>query len=320
MPRHRHTARHTPDIAEINDLVARLYVSTPDVAEEVRELLEEGLQRRTGAISLPPRLLDRVVSAPDERRATLRDWIVPMMGSVSDGTTPHATSAPEHGSPAHRHETPAPRRTSRHATPGAQHAPPLTTHTPHREVPVGHHAPRHISRHTSRHATLAHQEAPVAHRTPRHTSRQATPGHHQPGDRRPTPARHGAPVAHHAPRQSARIGTPGHRHGGRHGAVAPWHGRHGRHEAPVSYIYEPVYSIGEQAAVPQEVLSRLTRPIVTQTMIDSEDAACVICQEDIKVGDEVMLLPCSHWSFHAACIEPWFRRSNTCPSCRQQVR
>ncbi|KAJ6093473.1 hypothetical protein N7486_008762 [Penicillium sp. IBT 16267x] len=294
MPRHRYPVRHA-GLAEVNDLVARLYTTTPDVAEEVRELLQAGLERRDGGIYLPPRLLDRVVSGPGEHRATLRDWIIPMTQRMILGTTRHATPTPEHGGPAHRHEAPAAhhasRHTSRHGTPAHQHD------------PVAHHA----SRHASRHGTPAHQhEVPVTHHASRHTSRHATPGHRHEG-RRATPApHHEVPVTHHAPRHTSRHATPGHRHEGRHGA-------------PMTHYYEPVDSMGDQTAVPGEVLRRLTRPIVTQTMIDSEDATCVICQDDIKVGDEVMLLPCSHWSFHAACIEPWLRRTNTCPSCRRKV-
>ncbi|KAJ5541755.1 hypothetical protein N7494_006831 [Penicillium frequentans] len=328
MPHHNTPVRHA-GLAEINELVARLYMTTPDVADEVRELLQAGLQRRDGGISLPPRLLDRVVSGPGERRATLRDWIMPITQRISgSGRTRHTTPAPEHGGSAHRQETP--RRTTRHRTPANHHeAPGHHNHVPrrtsrhetptHHEAPVGHHGHRHASRHATpgrhhhgdRHVTPAPQnEAPVAHHAPRQTSRHATPGHnHRHGSRHAAPAHLEAPVAHQAPRRTSRHGTPGHHHGT----------RHARHEAAVSYIYEPVDSMGDQTAVPRDVLSQLARPIVTQSMIDFEDATCVICQDDIKVGDEVMLLPCSHWSFHAACIEPWLRRSNTCPSCRRTV-
>lgn len=143
---HRNTPIRRAGLPEINELVAQLYMTTPDVADEVRELLQAGLQRRDGGISLPPRLLDRVVSGPDEQRATLRDWIMPISQRISGaGRTRHATPVPQRGGSAHQHGTPAsqhaPRRTSRHGTP-----------VPHHEAPLNHHAPRN----TSRNATAGH--------------------------------------------------------------------------------------------------------------------------------------------------------------------
>ena len=46
---------------------------------------------------------------------------------------------------------------------------------------------------------------------------------------------------------------------------------------------------------------------------------CVICTEDIKEGDEIMILKCpaKHF-FHGNCIKEWLLVKTTCPMCRSQ--
>ena len=46
---------------------------------------------------------------------------------------------------------------------------------------------------------------------------------------------------------------------------------------------------------------------------------CVICTEDIKKGDEIMILKCpgKHF-FHAECIKSWLIVKTTCPMCRSE--
>ena len=46
---------------------------------------------------------------------------------------------------------------------------------------------------------------------------------------------------------------------------------------------------------------------------------CVICTEDIKKGDEIMILKCpgNHF-FHAECIKSWLIVKTTCPMCRSE--
>ena len=46
---------------------------------------------------------------------------------------------------------------------------------------------------------------------------------------------------------------------------------------------------------------------------------CVICTEDIKLGDEIIVLKCpGHHAFHASCIKSWLLVKVACPMCRSE--
>ncbi|GJN07029.1 hypothetical protein PR202_ga24818 [Eleusine coracana subsp. coracana] len=42
---------------------------------------------------------------------------------------------------------------------------------------------------------------------------------------------------------------------------------------------------------------------------------CPVCFEDVKEGDMLRVMPCSH-CFHMSCIYKWLRASGMCPCCR----
>ena len=48
---------------------------------------------------------------------------------------------------------------------------------------------------------------------------------------------------------------------------------------------------------------------------DSKMMTCPICVEYYKKGDKVYVLPCNH-TFHTKCIEPWFEKNRSCPTCK----
>ncbi|XBI68069.1 hypothetical protein VPH35_047328 [Triticum aestivum] len=49
------------------------------------------------------------------------------------------------------------------------------------------------------------------------------------------------------------------------------------------------------------------------------DEVCAICLLDLETEDEEKVrLPCSH-AFHTPCIEPWFDKASTCPTCRLDI-
>ena len=57
--------------------------------------------------------------------------------------------------------------------------------------------------------------------------------------------------------------------------------------------------------------------------VEGSIGECAICQEDFEVGETFVPLPCNDLhphKFHKACIIPWIRDNNTCPTCRGSIR
>jgi E3 ubiquitin-protein ligase AIP2 len=48
-----------------------------------------------------------------------------------------------------------------------------------------------------------------------------------------------------------------------------------------------------------------------------DEARCPICF-CLEVDDEILTLPCKHWA-HPACLDPWLIKTNTCPTCRNEL-
>ncbi|PSS06135.1 NEP1-interacting protein [Actinidia chinensis var. chinensis] len=46
---------------------------------------------------------------------------------------------------------------------------------------------------------------------------------------------------------------------------------------------------------------------------------CIICLEDLKMGDFRRMLPSCGHSFHSECIDEWLTRNGSCPTCRTDV-
>ena len=68
----------------------------------------------------------------------------------------------------------------------------------------------------------------------------------------------------------------------------------------------------------QEAIDRLPRKKLDKDMLPEGRGECTICIQDVHIGEEVVVLPCSHW-FHEDCIIYWLREHGTCPICRQIV-
>ena len=52
--------------------------------------------------------------------------------------------------------------------------------------------------------------------------------------------------------------------------------------------------------------------------LDPEKKNCVICLEDFKEGDDIIILPCIH-VFHKTCITDWLQSHNDCPICKFEL-
>ncbi|KAL2851974.1 hypothetical protein BJY01DRAFT_208606 [Aspergillus pseudoustus] len=76
------------------------------------------------------------------------------------------------------------------------------------------------------------------------------------------------------------------------------------------------------SAVPpaaQDAIQALPKKAADAEILGSEGKAeCSICMDSVKIGDEVTVLPCTHW-FHPQCIEMWLNQHNTCPHCRRGI-
>jgi|LauGreDrversion4_2_1035121.scaffolds.fasta_scaffold00284_43 hypothetical protein len=52
--------------------------------------------------------------------------------------------------------------------------------------------------------------------------------------------------------------------------------------------------------------------------IQKNRSECVICIENIKYFDRVIITKCKH-VFHYDCITTWIRNMKTCPTCRTEI-
>lgn len=60
----------------------------------------------------------------------------------------------------------------------------------------------------------------------------------------------------------------------------------------------------------------------TKTPSAQENQTCVICQDEIKDGQQISTIACSsthHHSFHSECLQPWLASHQTCPVCRTHI-
>jgi hypothetical protein len=68
-----------------------------------------------------------------------------------------------------------------------------------------------------------------------------------------------------------------------------------------------------------EVIAALHRvPVETSFLDENGKAECIVCKDDLQVGDMVTKLCCGHY-FHGECVVTWLGEHNTCPICREKV-
>ena len=75
-------------------------------------------------------------------------------------------------------------------------------------------------------------------------------------------------------------------------------------------------NMNNRTPVNKRVLESLPEIILDDiSKLDGEKKNCVICLEDFKVGEKVIILPCIH-IFHSKCIKSWFSGKDECPICK----
>ncbi|KAI1465881.1 uncharacterized protein F4812DRAFT_437985 [Daldinia caldariorum] len=73
------------------------------------------------------------------------------------------------------------------------------------------------------------------------------------------------------------------------------------------------------APASEEAIAKLPKKKLDEAMLGPElKGECTICIDEVKVGDEAVVLPCKHW-FHEQCVVLWLKQHNTCPICRASI-
>ncbi|KAI5562260.1 hypothetical protein BDE02_15G042400 [Populus trichocarpa] len=73
-----------------------------------------------------------------------------------------------------------------------------------------------------------------------------------------------------------------------------------------------------QPPATKSVVEKLPSVVFTKEDVESNNALCAVCKDDINVGERVKQLPCLH-RYHGECIVPWLGIRNTCPVCRYEL-
>ena len=65
-------------------------------------------------------------------------------------------------------------------------------------------------------------------------------------------------------------------------------------------------------------IKALPKVVVDQAILLKGDVlSCIICLEELRLRDELIVLPCSHMMWHSACIGKWIEEKGNCPYCRK---
>lgn len=93
-------------------------------------------------------------------------------------------------------------------------------------------------------------------------------------------------------------------------------------EAEDEMLFGQFADNGESALVQppasKKSVEGLLSVVMTPEDVESNNALCAVCKDEIGVGEKAKRLPCSH-HYHGDCIVPWLRIRNTCPVCRHEL-
>jgi division protein 1 len=85
----------------------------------------------------------------------------------------------------------------------------------------------------------------------------------------------------------------------------------------ISTLMEQHTTSNAPGPAPPDAIAALPKKKLDYEMLGPEGKGeCSVCMDDVTIGVEVVVLPCSHW-FHEACAAAWLGEHNTCPICRK---
>src|SRR5436305_9045986 len=87
----------------------------------------------------------------------------------------------------------------------------------------------------------------------------------------------------------------------------------------ISTLMEQNPSSNAPGPASPEAIAALQKKRADKKILGVEGKAeCSVCMDDVKLGEEVTVLPCSHW-FHGTCVSAWLSEHDTCPICRKGI-
>ncbi|QSZ33573.1 hypothetical protein DSL72_005141 [Monilinia vaccinii-corymbosi] len=87
----------------------------------------------------------------------------------------------------------------------------------------------------------------------------------------------------------------------------------------ISQLMEQHQHSNAPGPAPPDAISALPKKALDEKLLGPEGKGeCSVCMDDVFLGTEVVVLPCSHW-FHEACASAWLSEHNTCPICRKGI-
>jgi len=90
----------------------------------------------------------------------------------------------------------------------------------------------------------------------------------------------------------------------------------GSYDDILDYLFQQYEDKGPPPAS-AEYVDKLPETIIGPKEV-SENAECSVCKDRFTNGESVLKLPCLHL-YHRACILPWLKDHNTCPTCRYEL-
>ncbi|VDP52928.1 unnamed protein product, partial [Soboliphyme baturini] len=105
------------------------------------------------------------------------------------------------------------------------------------------------------------------------------------------------------------------------------HGGAGSNDVPfvrlqrAQFLHDIAEYLGIGQGATRQIIERSTflrRYTLAEMIGDVEHKSCCICLEEFVAGEEVRVLPCTHF-FHTACIDRWLITNRKCPLCRRNI-